>query len=128
MNYDSTTFYNIEILNYTDMTFMQDLPSVNLTSEIISKTEFEENGQKKVRYNFKIGNEGDAIALLLEMKLYYVSGNDKEIIVPIIWGDNYFSIRGKNSHETFAEFIYDDKRELYLDIVGWNSELYKKLN
>ena len=34
MNYDSTTFYNIEILNYTDMTFMQDLPSVNLTAEI----------------------------------------------------------------------------------------------
>ena len=82
--------------------------------------------QKKIRYNFKITNEGDAIALLLELQLYYVSGNDKEIIVPIIWGDNYFSIRGKNSYETYAEFVYDDKREVYLDIVGWNTGLNKE--
>ena len=128
MNYDKTTFYNIEVLNYSDMTFMQYLPKVNITYNITSKNEFEENGQKKVRYNFKITNEGDAIALLLELKLYYVSGENKEIIVPIIWGDNYFSIRGKNSYETYAEFVYDDKRDIYLDIEGWNNKLYQKLN
>jgi hypothetical protein len=50
------------------------------------------------------------------------------MIVPIIWSDNYFSIRGDNSYEITAEFVYDINKELYLDIVGYNSELYQKIN
>ena len=50
------------------------------------------------------------------------------MIVPIIWSDNYFSIRGENYYETTAEFSYDKNKELFLDIVGWNCELYQKLN
>ena len=128
MNDKNYTFYNIEVLNYTDMSFMQDIPKVNIKAENLSKEEFEENGQKKLRYNFRITNEEEYIALLLEIKLYQVSGTEKEIIVPIIWSDNYFSIRGKNSYETYAEFVYDNTKDLYLDIVGWNCELNIKLN
>ena len=50
------------------------------------------------------------------------------MIVPIIWSDNYFSIRNGCSYETYAEFVYNKDKELYINIVGWNSELNQKLN
>ena len=129
INYNATpTFYNVPIISYADFKFLNNLENVTLTAEVISKTEFVENGQNKERYIFKIKNEGKTIALLLEIKLYQISGNDKEIVVPIIWSDNYFSIRGENSYEVTAEFSLDKNKELHLDIVGWNCELKKKLN
>ena len=129
INYNATpTFYNVPIISYADFKFLNNLENVTLTAEVISKTDFVENGQNKERYIFKIKNEGKTIALLLEIKLYQISGNDKEIVVPIIWSDNYFSIRGENSYEITAEFSYDKNKELHLDIVGWNCELKKKLN
>ena len=129
INYTATpTFYNVPIISYADLKFLDNLENVSLTAEVLSKNEFIENNQKKLRYKFKITNEGKTIALLLEIKLYQVSNNEKEMIVPIIWSDNYFSIRGENYYEINAEFSYDTSKELYLDIVGWNSELYQKLN
>ena len=67
------------------------------------------------------------------MKIFHqTSPNDenKEIIVPIIWSDNYCSIRGEKSFETTAEFDYNEniENDLYLNIVGWNCDLNQKLN
>jgi exo-1,4-beta-D-glucosaminidase len=129
INYNETpTFYNVPIITYANFKFLNNLENVTLTAEVISKTDFVENGQNKERYIFKIKNEGKTIALLLEIKLYQISGNDKEIVEPIIWSDNYFSIRGENSYEVTAEFSLDKNKELHLDIVGRNCELKKKLN
>ena len=128
MDYSKATFYNIGIISYADMKFLENLENVTLTAVVLSKSDFEENGKKKVRYNFKIANNGDIIALLLEMQLYEISGNKKEMVVPIIWTDNYFSIKGQNSYETTAEFVYDKNKELHLSIIGWNCELNEKLN
>ena len=125
INYDKPrTFYNVPIISYANLTFLNNLEKVTLTAELINKENLGEN----IRYKFKIKNEGKTIALLLEISLYQVSENNKEMIVPIIWSDNYFSIRGENYYETTAEFTYDKDKELYLDIVGWNCELYQKLN
>ena len=121
-------FYNVPIISYADMTFLQNLEKTNLTAEVISKSEFEENGINKVRYDFRITNTGEIIALLLEIKLYEISGEEKEMVVPIIWSDNYFSIRKGCAYETTAEFEYDKNKDLSLNIVGWNSELNQKLN
>ena len=118
------TFYNVPIISYADLAFLNNLENVTISVELINKETFED----KVRYKFRIKNEGKAIALLLEIGLYQVSGNNKEMILPIIWSDNYFSIRGENYYETTAEFNYDENKELYLDIIGWNCQLYQKLN
>ena len=128
MNYTDVSFFNIGILSYANMEFLESLENTTLTTVVLSKSEFEENGQKKFRYNFKITNNGDTIALLLEMQLYELSGNEKEMVVPIIWTDNYFSIRGQKSYETTAEFVYDKNKDLYLNIIGWNCDLNQKLN
>ena len=129
IDYEKTpTFYNAPIISYADLKFLQNFEKVTLAVEILSKSEFEENGQKKVRYDFKITNQGETIALLLEIKLFEKSGEKEEMIVPIIWRDNYFSIRKRCSYETYAEFVYNKDKELYINIVGWNSELNQKLN
>ena len=120
----SRTFYNVPIISYADLAFLNNLENVTISVELMNKETFED----KVRYKFRIKNEGKAIALLLEIGLYQVSGNNKEMILPIIWSDNYFSIRGENYYETTAEFNYDENKELYLDIIGWNCQLYQKLN
>ena len=122
------TYYNVPMISYADLKFLEKLEKVTLSVEVLLKSEFEENGQKKVRYNFKITNKGETIALLLEIKLFEKSGEKEEMIVPIIWRDNYFSIRKRCSYETYAEFVYNKDKELYINIVGWNSELNQKLN
>ena len=128
IDFTNPTFYNVKIIDYANMKFMQNIGEAKISHEILSKTDFEENGQKKVRYNFKINNTGDIIALLLEIKLYQKNESSNDIVVPIIWSDNYFSIRGKSSYEITAEFAYDKNKELILDIVGWNCKLNAKLN
>ena len=122
------TFYNVPISNYANLEAFDSLNKVDLNIEMISNTIFEEDEQKKIRYEFNIENNGDVIALLLELKLFYKSQNNNEMIVPIIWSDNYFSIRSKNSYKVTAEFIYEEGKELYLNIVGWNNnEVTQKL-
>ena len=133
LNYTDYDYYYTGVSEFADLKFLENLGSVDITASVTSKDYFEEKDKKKVRYNFKIENKGDIIALLLEIKIYHqTSPNDenKEIIVPIIWNDNYFSIRGKNSFETTAEFDYNEniENDLYLNIVGWNCQLNQKLN
>ena len=128
LNYTDYDYYYTGVSEFADLKFLESLQKVDISASVLSKDYFEEKGKKKVRYKFKIENKGDVLALLLEIKIYHqTSPNDekKEIIVPIIWSDNYFSIRGKNSFETTAEFDYDEKIEndLYLNIVGWNCEI-----
>ena len=50
INYTATpTFYNVPIISYADLKFLNNLENVTLNAEVISKIHFEENGQKKVR-------------------------------------------------------------------------------
>ena len=122
LNFSESTFYNTKVIDYADMKFMENLEKANLTVEILSKNYFEENGIKKVRYNFEIKNNGNVIALLLELKLYQKYQGNTEIVSPIIWSDNYFSIRAKSSYNIIAEFIHDETKDLTLNIIGWNNE------
>ena len=75
-------------------------------------------------------NEGDAFALLLELKLYSVDKetDEKELITPIFWNDNYFSLRKGQSFDAIAEYDSRKSDDLLLEIIGWNCnyELYFK--
>ena len=116
------TFYNVPISNYANLEAFDSLNKVDLNIEMISNTIFEEDEQKKIRYEFNIENNGDVIALLLELKLFYKSQNNNEMIVPIIWSDNYFSIRSKNSYKVTAEFIYEEGKEGLGDDVAESTD------
>ena len=93
MDYTKRTFYNIKVTKYADFTSMQDLAETDVSAKIIEKNNGDGKNKKNL-YKFRILNEGDAFALLLEMKLYSVDKetDEKELITPIFWNDNYFSL------------------------------------
>ena len=130
IDYKNYTFYNVNISHYANLTFLQELPLTNLSIENIEEIFIKDEINKK-KISFKIKNTGNSFALLLEMKLYEKSKDNgkKEIITPIFWNDNYFSIRKGKSYNVEVEF-YDNgnnSREIYLDIFGWNCQYYGRL-
>lgn len=56
------------------------------------------------------------------MKLYYADKetDKKELITPIFWNDNYFSLKKGQLFELIAE--YDSRKSDYflLEIIRWN--------
>ena len=64
------------------------------------------------------------------MKLYEKNKetNEIEIITPIFWNDNYFSIRNGTSYEISAEFYNDNLNDILLEIIGYNCEYSQILN
>ena len=127
MDYSKRTFYNIKVTKYADFTSMQDLAETDVSAKVLEKN----NGDgenKKNRYKFRILNEGDAFALLLEMKLFSVDKetDEKELITPIFWNDNYFSLKKGQSFDVIAEYDSRKSDDLLLEIIGWNC--YYELN
>ena len=128
MDFDNKTFYNVAITNYTNFILLQNLPKTNLNMEIIEKKIFKEGNKIKNKYLFKISNIGESIALLLEMKLYEIKDNkENEIITPIFWSDNYFSLRNGTSTNISVEYFNNNSNNILLEIIGWNSEFTKIL-
>ena len=126
IDFSKRTFYNIGITKYSDFSSLSDLPQTTLAVEILDKTI--EDGENK--YKFKITNTGESFALLLEIKLYSInSSNSKnELITPIFWNDNYFSLRSGESYVVTAEYKGNYSNDLLLEIIGWNSNLNLIIN
>ena len=130
INFSERTFYNVGITKYTNFSLLQNLPKTNLNVEIINKDIIDDGKYKKNKYKFRISNEGEAIALLLELKIYGINKekNDKEeLITPIFWNDNYFSIRNGESYIVSAEYHSNNLNDFILEIIGWNCEVYFKI-
>ena len=123
INFKKKTFYNVEITEYTNFTSLQDLSPTTLSVETIEKKIIDNGNKTKARYIFKILNDGETIALLLELKLYEINKktNKNELITPIFWNDNYFSIRNGTSYNVIVDFYYNKSNDILLEIIGWNS-------
>ena len=129
MDFDDKTFYNVAVTNYTNFTLLQNLPQTKLNVEIIEKQKIKEGNKIKNKFLFKISNIGESIALLLEMKLYESMDNkENEIITPIFWSDNYFSLRNGTSTNISVEYYNNNSNDILLEIIGWNSEFTKIIN
>ena len=130
INFKNRTFYNVEITKYTDFSLLQYLPQTNIITKVINKIIIDNGKNKRIKYIFNIENAGKTIALLLELKVYEINKekNENELITPIFWNDNYFSLRAGTSYNVTAEFIYKNSNDLLLEIIGWNSELTINLN
>ena len=130
INFEEKTFYNVEITKYANLTLFQDLPKAKLNISIIDKKNIEENEKIKNIYKFNITNIGENICLLLELKLYKINdtNNENELITPIFWNDNYFSLRNGISYNVNAEFYSKTQNKILLEIIGWNCEYYEEIN
>lgn len=121
MDFKQRTFYNVKVTKYADFSLLQDLPDTNISATILKKN----NGDGKNKnnlYKFRILNEGNSFALLLEIKLYSINKekNEKDLITPIFWNDNYFSLRKGESFDVIAEYDSRKSNDLLLEIIGWN--------
>ena len=132
MNLESTTFYNVGIIKYADFSSINDIAKTNLTISLIDKERINEGNNIKNKYIFKISNTGETIALLLELKLYLKNKetNENEIITPIFWSDNYFSIRNGESNNVTVEFFNNNNglNEILFEIIGYNCEFTETLD
>ena len=123
IDYDVVTFYNVGILKYANLTLLQNLSKTNLDITIIEKTTINDDINPKIIYKIKITNLGEIIALLLEMKLYEKNEkNENELITPILWSDNCFSIRGGESYNITVEFNSNNTDNILFEVIGWNSQ------
>ena len=127
MDFDKVTFYNILVTKYADLKIFENLINTQIDIEIISKDHKIDTNENK--YEFKINNSGDCIALFLELKLYEKNeDNDMKIITPIFWSDNYFSILSGEYRIVTVEFVSDNTKKIELEIIGWNSETHNIIN
>ena len=129
INYEVVTYYNVGIKKYADLTSLQSISKTNLRIEIIEKIFSSDEKNPKNIYKLKITNIGEIIALLLEIKLYEKNEkNENEIITPILWSDNCFSVRSGESYNITAEFYSNNRDNILLEIIGWNSQFSEIIN
>jgi exo-1,4-beta-D-glucosaminidase len=80
-----STWFATPQTNYADLTLLQQLPAVKLqTSETIT------NRNGKTILHVKVKNPTSHLAFMVYLDLK--KGNSNESIVPVFWGDNYFSL------------------------------------
>ena len=131
ININESTFYNVGIKRYADLTLLKEIENTNLGIELLDRKIIDDGKKIKNVYSFKISNKGETIALLLEMKLYKKNNetNENEIITPIIWSDNYFSLRGGESNNITVEYYNsNDLNNIIFEIIGWNCQLIYQIN
>ena len=91
------------------------LRALNQLGKASVKAAFSGNGPWKVT----LTNNGDVPALMLRLKL--VSGPSKEMVLPVIYSDNYFSLMPGESREIDIEAAPEDLRgKAGLEVTGFN--------
>ena len=129
MNLTNPTFYNVKILKYADLSLLGNIANTNLSVTIQKKDIIKKENKFKNKYSLEIKNIGESIALLIEMKLYEKNNksDEKEIISPIFWNDNYFSIRSGGFYNVIVEYYSKNQNDILLEIIGYNCEHYEIL-
>ena len=91
------------------------LQALNQLGKASVKAAFSGNGPWKVT----LTNNGDIPALMLRLKL--VSGPSGEMVLPVIYTDNYFSLMPGESREICIEAAPEDLRgKVGLEVTGFN--------
>ena len=91
------------------------LQALNQLGKASVKTTFSGNGPWKAN----LTNNGDVPALMLRLKL--VSGRDGEMVLPVIYSDNYFSLMPGESREIGIQAAPEDLRgKVGLEVTGFN--------
>jgi exo-1,4-beta-D-glucosaminidase len=103
--------YHTPSKDYADLTLLNSLPKVKLESN----HRFEKAKDNNIAI-VEVKNTGDKIAFLINLKILdKISG---EIILPVFWEDNYFSLVPGEEKTVSATFNSDC--EIKLKIDGWN--------
>ncbi len=116
MDYTKSTFYNVEVTKYANLTFLNDLNQVKINTKIISFNS--NNDEREIKILFE--NNNNCVALLIELRL--IKESKDENVVPVFYSDNYFSLfKNENVVITINYNINDaDNKSTRIEVRGWN--------
>lgn len=107
--------YHTPSKEFADLTLLNTLEEIKLNAD----HHFEKvNDKQKVVVT--LNNENDSIAFFIELQL--IDKNSGEVIIPVLWDDNYLSLlpNEKKKVEAFFQAAENDLRNLDIRIKGWN--------
>ena len=120
MNYEKSTFFNVEVTKYANLTFLNELNFVKIIYSIIF---FIVNGDER-EIKIVFWNIDNYVAFLIELRL--IKEDKDENVVPIFYSDNYFSLF-KNENVTISiKYNINDaeNKKTRIEVRGWNIETF----
>ncbi|MCP5061232.1 MAG: glycoside hydrolase family 2 [Ignavibacteriae bacterium] len=106
--------YHTPSKEYADFNLLSKLPNISL--DVVSKFEVFEN---KNKLTVTIENKNNIIAFFVELLLF--DKKTDEVLLPVIWRDNYISLLPNEKRIIEAEYSLDkDSEQPELKIKGWN--------
>ncbi len=108
--------------NRADFTELKNLPEVTLN---ISATTLQKTGDK---YNLAITIENATASLAFFVNPKILKSSSQEMVLPVFWDDNYFSLLPGEKRTVKVEFNFDDLGEdkATLKVEGWNIKPFEK--
>jgi exo-1,4-beta-D-glucosaminidase len=105
-----------------DFTGLKNLPEVNVN---ISVSPLQKNG-KICTLELTVENPSSSLAFFLNPKI--LKSTSKDLVLPVFWEDNYFSLLPGEKRTLKVEFSTDnlDGEKPLLQITGWNIESLEK--
>ena len=108
--------YHTPSKEYADFTLIDSMPKVKL--KISSNRETNDNTSKIF---FNLENNNEEIAFFIELQL--VNKTSKELVLPVLWSDNYLSLLPNEKRIIEAKFNNDEiaiSTDIELVVKGWN--------
>ena len=105
-----------------DFTDLNKLPEANI---IVTASDLKKEGNR-CRLSMTIENPGTGLAFAVNPKILKL--NSKEPVLPVFWGDNYFSLLPKEKRVLQVEFDLKDLNgeKPLLKVEGWNVNAVEK--
>jgi len=114
----STNFYWLSIKGdeEADFTSLQDLPRTSLNVTVAS---VRKEGE---RYSVEVYLENPSSSLAFSINPKIIKGESKDLVTPVFWEDNYFTLLPQEKRSIEVHFTADalDGEKPVLQIEGWN--------
>ncbi len=112
----ASNWYVTPVKTYADMTALQNLPRVDLKS----KAGFGTQGMMS-RATVDVENPSKNLAFMVELAV--VGNLSGDVVLPVYWEDNYFTLLPGERRRIQALYLQDDLRgeEPELRVRGWNT-------
>jgi len=107
--------YHTPSKEYADLTLLNSLPKVKLNVDYHFK-----KADDKQQVVVTLNNQNDSIAFFIELQL--IDKNNGEVVIPVLWKDNYLSLLPNEERIVEASFSVDENslENLELRVKGWN--------
>jgi len=115
-NWAATTFEYTPSPSYEDVTQLDGLPRVKLTTKVLP-------GSGKATATVRVTNPGKTLAFMVTLRA--VNRMDGQEILPVFWDENYFALLPGESRTVTLHYMpgqLSKVRRMGIEVGGWNVE------